>query len=324
MNKEFSPKFYAFRHYDMNVVKQSRSGGFFTMLSDYVFDRGGIVYACKVSEELEVVHSRIVNREERNKCLGSKYVQSVIGNSFIQAKQDLENGFLVLFSGTTCQIHALLKFLSKCYPKLLTLDILCHAIPSPKVYDEFISFVENAKKEKVRSVIFRDKVRYGWGADVMTFSTKHHSFGTQAYYDFFWSHVSIRPSCFKCKYKGIDRGRVDFTVGDFWGIEHCLPQLNDDRGSNMVICNSVKGYEVIQNFSRRSTMIEVNKEDVIQPVLEGNFNYNPNREEFFWDLRSKPFKLVMKKWSGPKSRYRLYRQKVKAIYYCMKNIWKDE
>lgn len=178
-------KYYAVRHKDRNILKKSRSGGFFTLISDFVLERNGVVYACKLNEELKVIHTRAATKQERDNCRGSKYVQSEIGKTFIEAKNDLDKGLMVLFSGTSCQVNAFLRYLGKRYSKLITVDILCHAVPSPKVYEEFKSFFKDKYAEDVTSVNFRDK-EYGWGADVMTLQSEHHRMATQSFYDFFW------------------------------------------------------------------------------------------------------------------------------------------
>lgn len=322
MNNVRLPKYYAYRNGDLKVVEESRSGGFFTALSDYVLKYKGVVYACMMSEKLEAVHVRVDNKITRDKCRGSKYVQSVVGDCFRSAKDDLENGRLVLFSGTACQINGFMRFLSKKYENLLTLDILCHAVPSPKVFEEFKNYMETKFKEECVAVDFRNKRKFGWGADVMSFFTKNHSFDTQSYSDFFWGGLSIRPSCFHCRYKKIDRGEVDYTIGDFWGIGRCCPQMNDDRGNNLIICNSLKGYEVLGKISEGSWLHEVREDDVMQSPLQGNLRYNSKRPEFFRDLKCMELSSVVRKWRSPKPKYRYMKQQLKAIYYNFKKIWK--
>lgn len=307
-------KYYAVRHRDRKILKSSRSGGFFTVVSDYVLERNGVIYACKLNDDFKAVHARITDKETRDLCRGSKYVQSEIGNTFVEAKRDLNEGRLVLFSGTSCQVNALVRFLGKKYDNLITLDILCHAVPSPKVYEEFKSYFETKFAEKITNVNFRNK-EYGWGADVMTINSQNHRLSTQSYYDFFWGHYSIRPSCFRCRYKKIDRGCVDFTIADFWGVKQAAPEYADDRGVSMIICNSALSNKIFAAIKNDIEYKEVTQKEVIQPCLVGNFEQCKQREDFFADLRKLSVDELIVKYASKKRHYRMFKQKVKRILY---------
>lgn len=307
-------KYYAVRHKDRKILKASRSGGVFTLLSDYVLEKHGIIYACKLNEELKAIHARVTNKQERDLCRGSKYVQSDIGKTFIEAKNDLDSGVLVLYSGTSCQVYAFLRYLGKEYSNLITVDILCHAVPSPKVYEEFKSFFEDKFGEDVTSVNFRNK-EYGWGADVMTLESEHHRLATQSFYDFFWGHYSIRPSCFKCKYKKLNRGRVDFTIADFWGVDRTAPEFADDRGISMVICNSNASNEIFSQLQLMAIYKEVSETDILQPCLVGNFDVCKRRASFFADLRTLPLGRLIADYAFKHRHYRLLKQKIKRVIY---------
>lgn len=311
-------KYYAVRHKDRNILKKSRSGGFFTLISDFVLERNGVVYACKLNEELKVIHTRAATKQERDNCRGSKYVQSEIGKTFIEAKNDLDKGLMVLFSGTSCQVNAFLRYLGKRYSKLITVDILCHAVPSPKVYEEFKSFFKDKYAEDVTSVNFRDK-EYGWGADVMTLQSEHHRMATQSFYDFFWAHYSIRPSCFNCKYKKIDRGDVDFTVADFWGINRVAPEYSDDRGISMVICNSELSNEIFSSLLHLMQYKEVEVNEVLLPCLKGNFEICERRSSFFADLRKVSLDVMISNYGSKHRHYRLMKQQIKRVIYKLLN-----
>lgn len=316
-------KYYAVRHKSLDVVKSSRSGGFFTALSDYVLQHNGIIYGCAFNAELEVVHIRATTFAERDQCRGSKYVQSVLGDTFELLKKDLEENKLVLFSGTSCQVNSLLHFLGSSYDNLLTLDILCHAVSSPKVFEKLKLYVKNKYKSSIDFVDFRNKLKYGWGADMMTIKTKHKSFDTQSFYSFFGQHISIRPSCFNCKYHKLDRGKVDFTVGDFGGIEKLYSDFKDDRGTSMVICNTVKGQEVFSKIRNFLIVKNVSVENIIQPVLIGNFEYNPKRESFFIDLDRLSYSELERKYISSNRFYNHSKQMAKSIIYKLINKWKE-
>lgn len=307
-------KYYAVRHRNKKILKASRSGGFFTVVSDYVLERNGVIYACKLNDHFKAIHARITDKKTRDLCRGSKYVQSEIGNTFVETKTDLDEGRLVLFSGTSCQVNALIRFLGKKYDNLITLDILCHAVPSPKVYEEFKSYFEAKYAEKITNVNFRNK-EYGWGADVMTIDSQNHRLATQSYYDFFGGHYSIRPSCFRCKYKKLDRGNVDFTLADFWGVRQAAPEYADDRGVSMIICNSSLANEIFSAIKNDIEYKEVSEKEVIQPCLVSNFEQCKRREEFFADLRKLPIADLIAKYAFKKRRYRMFKQNVKRKLY---------
>ena len=209
------------------------------------------------------------------------------------------------------------------YDNLLTLDILCHAVSSPKVFEKLKLYVKNKYKSSIDFVDFRNKLKYGWGADMMTIKTKHKSFDTQSFYSFFGQHISIRPSCFNCKYHKLDRGKVDFTVGDFWGIEKLYSDFKDDRGTSMVICNTVKGQEVFSKIRNFLIVKNVSVENIIQPVLIGNFEYNPKRESFFIDLDRLSYSELERKYISSNRFYNHSKQMAKSIIYKLINKWKE-
>lgn len=314
-------KYYAVRYKEKDVVKKSRSGGFFVGLSDYVLNKTGIIYGCAMNENNVATFIRATSKEERDKCCGSKYVQANIGNAFKMCKKDLNTGVPVLFSGTSCQVNALLKYLGHHYENLITLDILCHAVPSPKVLEKFKSHVSNKYGEPVTHIDFRNKSKYGWGADVMSIHTRNHVYDTRDFYDFFWTHLSIRPSCFNCKYHSPDRRNVDFTIGDFWGIEKICHDFADDKGTSMVICNSKKSHDIFKNVKEDFIYIEVTEADVTQPVMKGNAPYNRDRELFFNDLDTLELTALADKYLSKKRHYIMFKQRIKSIIYRVTSKW---
>lgn len=136
------PKVYAVKHKSEETRAASRSGGIFTALSDEVLAKGGVVYGCVLSKDFEAVHARAVDCETRNKMRGSKYIQSKIGDTFRNVKGDLDAGREVIFSGTSCQVAGLKQFLGKDYENLLCIDIVCHGVPSPKVWKAYLEWQE--------------------------------------------------------------------------------------------------------------------------------------------------------------------------------------
>ena len=162
------PKVYAVKHKDEMTRAASRSGGIFTALSDQVLSNGGVVYGCVLTEEFDAVHIRTDNAEDRNRMRGSKYIQSKLGDTFKSVKTDLDAKKSVLFSGTSCQVAGLKKYIGKEYDNLFCVDIVCHGVPSKKIWEAYLRWQEQKMHSKVASVDFRNKKDFGWHDHVET------------------------------------------------------------------------------------------------------------------------------------------------------------
>lgn len=205
------------------VHKRVSSGGVFVMLSDLVIKEGGIVYGCRFNCEQNAEHDRAITYDERDYMCGSKYVQSNIGLTYVSVGEDLKKGNKVLFSGTPCQVDALHKYLN--YKKisedsLITVDLICHGVPSPKIWQEHIHQLENRYKSKATKISFRKKDPLGNAQALwIVFENGQEYFsrsGHDVFYKFFLKNYHLRPSCYDCKYTSLKRSS-DITLGDFWG-----------------------------------------------------------------------------------------------------------
>ena len=164
------PLAYGARHKDMNEVETSRSGAAFIAISDYILEKGGVVYGAGYTDHFRVVHKRATTKEERDEFKGSKYVQSDMTDVFRQVKQDLRNGLTVLFSGTPCQTSGLNSYVGKrLRENLFLVDIVCHGVPSPYMWRDYIAYLEKKQGAPIFWVNFRDKQKYGWAAHHETF-----------------------------------------------------------------------------------------------------------------------------------------------------------
>ena len=167
------PDAYAARHKDMNEVETSRSGAAFIAISDWIFKHNGVVYGAGYADHFRVVHKRATTKEERDEFKGSKYVQSELTGVFRQVKQDLKEGRIVLFSGTPCQTSGLNSYVGKkLRENLYLLDIVCHGVPGPKLWDSYLSYLEKKQGDKICWVNFRDKQKFGWAAHRESFKFK--------------------------------------------------------------------------------------------------------------------------------------------------------
>lgn len=161
-NKERMPvAVYAAKHKDDNIRLVSSSGGAFTFLAEKVIEQGGVVFGARFDENWQVVHDYVETKSELSLFRGSKYVQSRIGNSYQQVQQFLKSGRLVLFTGTSCQILGLKLFLRKQYDNLLAIDVICHGVPSPKVWKKYLNEVAFGHCSQITDISFRNKKMVG-------------------------------------------------------------------------------------------------------------------------------------------------------------------
>lgn len=273
---------------DDEVLMNSSSGGAFTALSRFAIDNGFTVYGGAYDECLDVVHKSAKTNEEAKKFRGSKYVQSFLGDAFRQIKSQLNKGEKVLFSGTPCQCAGLLSYLGKPYDNLVTVDFVCHAVPSPKVWRVYKDYLTKKYKSKIKDVNFRSKV-YGYHCssikiDMENGKSQKLGLNTDMFLKSFFFNVSCRPSCYDCHFKTVDRV-CDITVFDCWNITRFVPdKKDDDRGYSAVIVHSKKGADF---FEKASSCLEVHKADLDTLIkYDGKYavksiDYTEKREEYF-------------------------------------------
>ena len=164
------PKAYAVRHKNINEVMKSRSGAAFVAISDYIIENGGVVYGAGYKDHFRVAHKRATTKDERDEFRGSKYVQSDLTGVFRQVKQDLKNGMTVLFSGTPCQTSGLNSYIGKkLRENLILVDIVCHGVPGPYIWRDYLTYIEKNQGDTISVVNFRDKENFGWKAHKETF-----------------------------------------------------------------------------------------------------------------------------------------------------------
>ena len=277
---------------DSLVRRSSRSGGVFTPISDLVLQKGGAVYGCKMEKIDKAVHFRATTAEERNQFRGSKYIQSEMGDCYRQVKEDLKQGCPVLFSGTPCQIAGLNAFLEKDDTQnLLTMDIVCHGVPSPVVWNKYLEWMSEKYKGTVEAVEFRDK-KYGWKAHFESVKICGRWYTTSVYRILFNKLLILRPVCYQCPFANLNRPG-DITIGDAWGIEKANPSWNDDKGASLVIINSEKGKQAFEAVQSLLRVQSVNIEDYMQPNLKGPSERNKDRDVFWREFSEKGFEQIL-------------------------------
>ncbi|MFR1757493.1 MAG: Coenzyme F420 hydrogenase/dehydrogenase, beta subunit C-terminal domain, partial [Thomasclavelia spiroformis] len=247
MSVKNSPKAYACYNKDDEIRKESSSGGIFTLLASYIIKRGGVVYGAAFNNKFEVEHIQVSTIDDLSKLRGSKYVQSKLGNTYSEIKKLLSQEKLVYFSGTPCQVDGLLSFLNKKYDNLICQDIICHGVPSPKLWKYYL---RQFKLEDNAKIVFRDKST-GWDSYSFTINqnNKYSQLASQNdYMKVFLKDLCLRPSCYDCHSKSLHRNS-DITLGDFWGIKEIYSEMYDEnKGTSLVFINSDKGKNIFNKI----------------------------------------------------------------------------
>lgn len=265
-------KVYAAINKDEKIRLESSSGGIFTLLAEKTINEGGVVFGARFDENWQVKLDYTESIEGIATFRGSKYVQARTGNTYKEAEDILKAGRKVLFTGTPCQIAGLKKFLRKDYDNLLAVDFVCHGVPSPKVWRKYLSELLASKGEKntvsfssnqtnisglntpIEGISFRDKT-LGWKKysfvlrknltketadgekNSVSFSEMHKG---NIFMRAFLADMISRPSCYKCHCKEGKSG-ADITIADFWGIGNISPEMDDDKGTSLIIIQTEKG-----------------------------------------------------------------------------------
>lgn len=290
------PLAYGARHKDMNEVETSRSGAAFIAISDYILEQGGVVYGAGYTDHFRVVHKRATTKEERDEFKGSKYVQSDMTGVFRQVKKDLRDGLTVLFSGTPCQTSGLNSYVGKrLRENLFLVDIVCHGVPSPYMWRDYIAYLEKKQGSPIVWVNFRDKQKYGWAAHHETFKFKNGG-GKMSFTYLFYKHIMFRKSCGNCHFTNIKRPS-DITIADFWGWENTDSAFNaDNKGVSLVLLNTEKGRKLFDAVQDRMNTIPAELDKCLQPNMQHPSEMHPQSEKFFSDYTRKGFKYVMWKY----------------------------
>lgn len=288
---------------DEEVRRRSSSGGAFSALAYLVLRQGGVVFGCAMADDCySARHVSVENAEGLEKLRGSKYIQSEIGNTFVQAKQALEAGRCVLFSGTPCQIAGLHKYLGeKEYDKLLCVDLICHGTGSPWVWEKYLQELEMQYGAKAETVNFRDK-RDGW----VLFSLACQFANGQEYSSpvtrdlflrGFVADLYLRRSCYHCKSQG-ERCQSDITLADFWGVERVVPELADGKGTSLSLVHTEKGREALYALAADCIIQPVPMDQALpaKSPFYGPVPENPLRGKAMAQMRKYPAHRIIGKY----------------------------
>lgn len=297
------------------------SGGVFGLLASEVIQQGGRVWGAAFDDNLRLVHKCATSSTELIPIYKSKYIQSDTSGIFNIIKKDIKDGILTLFSGTPCQCNAVRNYIGDC-DNLITIEVVCHGVPSQSLFDKTIEWVEKKEKCKIISFTFRSKYTRALHPHSYTYICEsenkkrtvnglHYQF---PFYFGFQKYITLRMSCYNCKWAKPQR-TADITLGDFWGIEKYDPGLDPKKGVSMVILNTGKGEALFSKINEKQSILT--KEVPMAVAEQGNgclcspTKMKPERNEFFDELQNKPFETVVKKFLVPRRKW------IFDIYYSI-------
>ncbi len=282
---------------DKDILFHSTSGGGFTPIAEYVLNQGGIVFGVEMkNDDFFVKHVKIEKASNLDRFRNSKYVQSYLGNAFIETKKELDNGKLVCFSGTPCQIQGLKNYLTKDYSNLITVDVVCRGVPSPGVWEKYKNNL--IKNGNVKEIVFRDKTL---GYQYSTMKVEYddgrvvrNGIESDQWLRMFFSGLILRPSCPTCNFRSVERCS-DFTIWDCFNVSDITKDLNETKGATRMLIHSERGVSLFNSIRDEFYIIEA-PESIIAKGIEDTFELNIHRNEFYKDYRELDFNELLSKW----------------------------
>lgn len=298
-----SPKTVAAYAKDETIRMESSSGGIFTVLAEKIINDGGIVVGVAQLSPTRYGHIVAEKKEDLVKLRGSKYVQADAGQVYREVRTRLVSGKKVLFSGTPCQVAALYTVLGKAASSdnLVTIDIVCHGTPSVKVFEKYVGELEKSLGASLDETVFRDKST-GWSGYSLLHGFKdgektaiHH--GRSKYMRLFLSRICQNTSCDNCHYRKLPR-IADITLGDYWGVSQYHPEMDDNKGTSVVLLNTKHGEELFDSVADGIIQCDSKIEYAIagNPCIVRSSKQHPKRAEFFADLDKYSLDELVKKY----------------------------
>ena len=281
--------------------QKSSSGGVFGLLCQEIIAQGGIVFGAGFSTNCEEVrHIGVDTNEQIGRLQGAKYVQSNINKTYLNVKENLETGRKVLFVGTPCQVDGLNAYLGGKYDGLIMVDFICHGVPSPKLWMKYLRQFTNGNETEIK-VDFRNK-KYGWKNYTFVIEKnkkviyrKLHK--EDPYLNAFIKNRTLRKSCYMCEHKTLDR-KSDITLGDFWGIDSIAQDMNDDKGTSLILVHTDNGQELIEKISLNAKIKMVEVESAIKhnPSAIKSAIRPEERERIYEMIDSESLNIILKRY----------------------------
>lgn len=312
---------------DNYIKNNSSSGGIFYHLAQHIINEHGIVYGVVFNKDWEAVHCRATNLNQVIPMMGSKYTQSFIGNTFVEIKEDLKRNKKVLFSGTPCQVAALKRFINKDSDNLITIDFICHGVPSPGIFRNYLNErLRDFKNpiESIKSISFRDKSN-GWSLFNLRIEAEGetHKLGkrkvelilpitSDPYMRGFLNNLYLRPSCHHCPSKNF-KSHSDITLGDFWGYREEYGLKNNDTGISACIINSNKGQKIFEGIECNSVSVSLESISRVNNALISSAD-NVYRHLFFTLYKRIKFDKIIELTTSQSLKYRIIRRLYRTVY----------
>jgi coenzyme F420-reducing hydrogenase beta subunit len=293
---------------DDRQLSRSQSGGAFFAIAELFIKEGGVVYGAAFNEYWTVSHKRVSNNVDLESLRMTKYVQSDMRGIYAAVKSDLKSEHQVLFSGTACQVAGLKSYIPiSLHKNLLCIDIICHGVPSPQIWKDYLVYLERKFKSPIVKACFRDK-QFGWHGAIESFifSNGREEHRRSCNYLYF-SGLSIRESCANCKFTNTKRVG-DITIGDHWGLRRDDPYEKDGKGVSLLLINSKKGNDWFQKITNKIICRKVQLENNLQPQLKYPSELHPKHTDFVRDYQRKGFLYVAKRYGDLGWRYKARKQ----------------
>lgn len=300
-DNQFKSKAYLAIYKDEAILYKSASGGVFSAIVESFCKDDFIVFGVEFDDSLNAVHTYTDTLEGTKKYRKSKYIQSDINDSYKSAERFLKEGKKVLFTGTPCQIAGLRLYLRKDYENLFCLDLVCHGVPSQKVFNDYKNHLENKYKGNIVSFTFRHKTHTNhkdWNSKNIKAEINGKSIimppNEDTYLRGFHNELFYRPSCYECKYANPNRVS-DITMADFWGVKKLYPDENVHKGVSVFLTNTLKGQSLVESMSDLMKIKEVDKGYIIESNAQLKYpaKLHPKREQFYELLKTTRFDMAV-------------------------------
>lgn len=296
------PRSYAAYNINNEERLLSSSGGIFCLIAELVIENGGLVVGASYDGGFKVIHTIVNNTSDIPRLRGSKYVQSDINGSYAEVENQLISGKQVLFSGTPCQIGGLKSYLKNDYNNLICQDIICHGVPSPKVWDKYLKMRIAQAGSNIIYINLREKSS-GWKTYSVSFKFENgkiykKQFRKDLMMNVFLRNLCLRRSCYQCYYKTLHR-QSDITLADYWGIHESMPEMDDDKGTSLVIINSSKGQKLFDEIKEKIVFCQTDINDIGKKHNKAALSSVPcdhRRSEFFSLLDTVSFNSLAHKY----------------------------
>lgn len=282
-------------------LSKASSGSIFELVANYVLDSNGIVIGAAFDEKNKLKHMAVTKAEDLEKLKGSKYLQSDLEYVFKFIKEKLRDN-IILFVGTPCQVAGLKAYIKNDFNNLICIDVVCHGVPSPKLFDKFIKEIQDQTGKTVKNYNFRDK-RTGWDTYSNTIYFNDNSEKTELqvnnpYMKLFLSDVALRESCYNCKFK-LGNKYSDITLGDFWGVQKYYPEMYDKNGVSAIIVNTERGKNIFDKIKGNMYYKKCKLEEIVEgnSSLKISGDYPRKRKKFFNNIDNMSITNLVSKYT---------------------------